>query len=219
VVGVAETPVVAVLARAPSSGGKRRLFAALACAPDPALLQALFLDTLDAVLSAGYRTIVAVEPPEAADEVRALVPDGVEIVAQPDGDLGQRMRALMAEAFARGATAVVLVGSDLPDLPARSIHDALAHLVRHPDAVVLGPADDGGYYLIAARHVPDAFTGVEWGGPMVLAQTEAAVGRSARACLRVDRHQDVDRPEDLHRVRAARTRAWVAQRRRLGPDT
>ncbi len=217
-VGVAETPVVAVLARAPSAGGKRRLFAALNCAPDPALLQALFLDTLDAALSAGHRTMVAVEPPEATGDVRALVPATVEVVPQSDGDLGQRMRALMTEAFARGATAVVLVGSDLPDLPPRSIHDALAHLVRHPDAVVLGPAADGGYYLIAACHVPDAFTGIEWGGPLVFSQTEAALGRAGRACVRVDRHQDVDRPDDLRRVRAARTRAWVQERLRTAPE-
>jgi len=208
-VGVAETPVVAVLARAPSAGGKRRLFAALGRAPDAALLRALFLDTLDAVLAAGYPSIVGVDPPDAVDEVRALVPSDVAVVAQREGDLGQRMQALMAEAFAGGATAVVLVGSDLPDLPVQSIHDALTSLVRHPGAVVLGPAADGGYYLIAARHVPAAFTGIEWGGPLVLAQTERAVARGGRVCLFVDRHGDVDRPEDLRRVRAARTRAWV----------
>ena len=208
-VDVAETPVVAVLARAPSAGGKRRLFAELGRAPDARLLQALFLDTLDAVLAAGYPSIVGVDPPDAVDDVRALVPSGVEVLAQTEGDLGRRMQALLAEAFAAGATAVVLVGSDLPDLPVQSIHDALTHLVRHPDAVVLGPAVDGGYYLIAARHVPDAFTGIEWGGPLVLEQTERAVARAGRTCLYVERHRDVDRPEDLRGVRAARTRAWV----------
>jgi rSAM/selenodomain-associated transferase 1 len=215
-VGVAKAPVVAVLARAPSAPGKHRLFAALGRPPDPTLLQALFLDTLDAVLSAGYPAIVGVEPAGAVDEVRAIVPLGVDVVPQAHGDLGHRMRALMTEAFARGAPAVVLVGSDLPDLPPRSIHDALAHLARRPDAVVLGPAADGGYYLIAACHVPDAFTGIEWGGPFVLTQTEAAVGLAGRACLRLGEHQDVDRPDDLRRVQSARTRAWVDTR--LTPD-
>jgi rSAM/selenodomain-associated transferase 1 len=208
-VDVAETPVVAVLARAPSASGKRRLFVALGRAPDAALRQALFLDTLDAALAAGYPSIVGVDPPDAVDEVRALVPSDVQVVPQAEGDLGQRMQALMAEAFAGGATAVVLVGSDLPDLPVSSIDDALAHLVRDPEAVVLGPAADSGYYLIAARHVPDAFRGIEWGGALVLAQTERAVARTGRACLFVDRHGDIDRPEDLRGVRAARTRAWV----------
>lgn len=208
-VGVAETPFVAVLARAPSQGGKRRLFAALGRDADPALLQALFLDTLDAAMATGHRVIVGVEPPDALDVVRTLVPPAVDLVPQPEGDLGRRMRALMGEAFARGATAVVLVGSDLPDLPATSIREAFARLATSVDAVVLGPAADGGYYLIGARDVPEAFTGIDWGGPDVLAQTESAVARTGRPCLRVAAHRDVDRPEDLRRVRARRTRAWV----------
>jgi rSAM/selenodomain-associated transferase 1 len=216
VVGVAQAPTVALLARAPSAGGKRRLFAALGIQPDPTLLTALLLDTLDGALATGFRILVGVEPPSAVDAVRALVPPRVEVVAQSAGDLGDRMRALMGEAFARGADAVVLVGSDLPDLSPEPLRAAVDALAAEPQVVVLGPAADGGYYLVGATQLPDIFTGIAWGGPDVLAQTEAAADRVGLACRHVAMQSDVDRPADLVRVRARRTWAWVERARAAG---
>lgn len=215
-VGVAQAPTVAVLARAPSAGGKRRLFAELDIPADPTLLTALFLDTLDGVLATGFRVLVAVEPPSAIDEVRALLPPRVEVVAQSAGDLGDRMRALMAQGFARGADAVVLVGSDLPDLSPEPLRAALDVLDTEPDVIVLGPAADGGYYLVGATQLPDVFTGIPWGGSDVLAHTEAAANRAGLTCRRVTMHSDVDRPADLMLVKARRTKAWVEQARARG---
>ena len=96
-VDAADAPVVAVLTRAPSSGGKTRLFASLGLPPDPALLTALLLDTLDGAAAPGVRRVVAVTPPESCDEVRRIVGD-VEVMPQPHGDLGDRMRGVMARA-------------------------------------------------------------------------------------------------------------------------
>lgn len=215
-VGVAQAPTVALLARAPSAGGKRRLFAALGIQPDPTLLTALLLDTLDGALATGFRILVGVEPHSAVDAVRALVPPRVEVVAQSAGDLGDRMRALMGEAFARGADAVVLVGSDLPDLSTEPLRAAVDALDAEPHVVVLGPAADGGYYLVGATQLPDIFTGIAWGGPDVLAQTEAAAERVGLACRHVAMQSDVDRPADLVPVRARRTSAWVERARAAG---
>ena len=143
-VDAADTPVLAVLTRAPSSRGKTRLFASLGVPPDPSLLVALLLDTLDGVTVPGVRRVVAVTPVSACDAVRDIVGDvvgDVEVIAQPEGDLGERMRATMTALFARGAPAVTVIGSDLPHIPAVAVADACALVAKDPDALVLGPGD------------------------------------------------------------------------------
>ena len=74
-VDAADAPVLAVLTRAPSSRGKTRLFASLGVPPDPSLLAALLLDTLDGAAAAGVRRVVAVTPASACDAVREIVGD------------------------------------------------------------------------------------------------------------------------------------------------
>jgi rSAM/selenodomain-associated transferase 1 len=201
--------VVAVLTRAPSRGGKRRLFAALGRPSDPALLSALLLDTLDGVRLDGTIRVVCVEPGDACDEVRALVPHDVHVQPQRGGSLGERMRMTMDDLFAGGASIVVLVGSDLPDIMPSSIADAVSTLRSNPASVVLGPAQDGGYYLIAATTTPDVFDDVEWSSRRVLEQTRAAASRHGLRVHLLETLGDVDMPEDLRSVRAGRTRSWL----------
>lgn len=208
-VELASPSVVAILTRAPSSGGKSRLFAELRRPPDRALLEALLLDTLDAVSPSDAARIVAVEPAGACDSVAAIVPPDTQVVPQHGDDLGERMAAVMRTLFAAGARDVIVIGSDLPDLPPHTIADALRALQSDPASIVIGPANDGGYYLIAARHVPEVFARVEWGTPRVLMQTlehAKAAGRRVHVLPALD---DVDTAADLARVRAPRTRAWV----------
>jgi rSAM/selenodomain-associated transferase 1 len=199
---------LAILTRAPAHGGKSRLFSALGVPPDPALLTSLLLDTLDGTHLPNLRRIVAVEPADACAGVRAIVPADVEVMPQPGGTLGERMRDTMARLFAEGAAVAVLIGSDLPDIRAGTIERALSLLAREPGALVLGPARDGGYYLIAAAGIPDVFDGIEWGGPAVLEQTCRAAARQRQTVHLLDPLRDVDRPDDLAAVRARRTRAW-----------
>ena len=120
-VDLADAPVVAVLTRAPSRGGKTRLFRDLKRPADPGLLEALLLDTIDGIRAAGVVTVVAVDPPDASDEIRRLVPPDVVVIAQGAGSLGERMGDVMARVLERGARAVVLVGSDLPGIAASVI--------------------------------------------------------------------------------------------------
>lgn len=213
-VDVAGSPVVAVLTRAPSAGGKTRVFDALARAPDPELLSALLLDTLDAVATAGAPCIVAYTPASAADEMRALVPAGVGLLPQRDGDLGARMQGVFDELLARGAPAVVVVGSDLPAIQPALVEQAIAILGDRPDDVVLGPAADGGYYLIAARRTPVAlFAGINWGKAGVLNESLAAAKAAGLLVSLLPPAHDVDTLEELRDVaamhnEARRTRAW-----------
>lgn len=211
-VDLAGAAVIAILTRAPSSGGKSRLFSALGREPDPALLAALLLDTIDAAAVPGTTRVIVVDPPEAGEEVQALVP-GLTVLPQGGGTLGARMRAAMETLFDRGARAVALIGSDLPDLQRRMVTEAFAALELDRTALVLGPADDGGYYLVAATTLPDVFDGIEWGSERVLVQTIAqAEQRGVRVHL-LEPLSDVDTVTNLSRVAAPRTRQWVLSHR------
>lgn len=220
----AETPpagaVVAVLTRAPGAGGKSRLFSALGAPPDPALPLALLLDTLDAIASPAWSIHVFVEPADSCDELRALLPLTIPVTPQRGGDLGERMRAAMDDCFAAGAAAVALVGSDLPEVDARAVQDAFDALRDDADLVVLGPARDGGYYLIAATCTPDLFSAIEWGSARVLTDTVEAARRGGIPVRIVAAADDVDGVEDLRRLArideqeradapAPRTRTWL----------
>lgn len=202
--------VVAVLTRAPSAGGKTRLFAELAQPGDPALVEALLLDTLDSVRASKARGVLLVDPASAMREVQALVPD-MPVVAQPSGNLGARMRMCMASLFEAGARRVAVVGSDLPTMTPAVIDSAFNTLDRHPESLVLGPAVDGGYFLIAAASLPPVFDGIEWSTPSVRTQTIALAGAAGWVMHLLEPLEDVDTAESLKRAaaRGGRTRAWV----------
>lgn len=118
-------------------------------------------------------------------------------------DLGERMHRALRAALRRHRYAV-LVGADAPELAPRDIARAARWLAGGTD-LVLAPAEDGGYALVAARRIaPAVFAGVEWGSANVLART---LRNSALARMRVRLLRtvwDVDRPADLERFRSRR---------------
>lgn len=212
-VDAADTPVVAVLTRAPSARGKTRLFASLGMPPDPSLLTALLLDTLDGTAVPGVRRVVAVTPADGCDEVRRFIDDPtVDVVPQAAGSLGERMRALMEALFAGGARAVALTGSDVPQITPSIVEGALALVAHDRDSLVLGPAADGGYYLIAAQRVPDVFSNIVWSTSAVLAQTMRSAANAGFRVRLLNELSDVDTADELQRVArsgaAPRTCAW-----------
>lgn len=220
-VDVKDALVLAILTRAPSSGGKSRLFAELGRPPDPDLLGALLLDTLDGAATPGVRRIVAVTPGAACAEVERLVGPStdVQMMPQPEGDLGERMRATMAALFERGARAVTLIGSDLPHITPAHITAAFQATTNDAATLVLGPAADGGYYLIAARRTPAVFSNIAWGSREALAQTTRAASADGFRVHLLEVLADVDTVDDLHRAaasgRARRTAAWMRNARDL----
>jgi len=206
--------ILAILTRAPSSGGKTRLFQTLNMRPDSELLRCLLLDTLDGTALTGLRRVIAVTPGRACDEVRQMV-GAIDAIVMPqaDGDLGARMQATMATMFQGGATAVALIGSDVPHIAPATIAEAFDVLGRDREALVLGPATDGGYYLIGARRVPPVFTGVEWGSGRVLARTVEAAAAAGFRVHELLLLSDVDTADDLRRAistgRATRSAEWA----------
>lgn len=142
---------------------------------------------------ARWSTVLAVVP-DSATLSRAW-PRGVPLMPQGGGDLGQRMQRLLG----RGPPGpVVIVGTDIPDVARGHIAAAFALLGRH-DAV-LGPAEDGGYWLIGMRRRPRvlrAFARVRWSGPHALGDTLANLRGHSVALMPTLR--DVDTAADLDR--------------------
>ena len=140
---------------------------------------------------------------EGGDEKRMKkwLGPGFSYCHQGSGDIGRRMeRALMA-AFEQGCETVVIIGSDIPDITTDIMQKAFEALKQND--LVLGPADDGGYYLIGVhcktfRHWnPQIFKDISWGTDRVLPQTLNIVHKQGLQYNLLRTLRDVDRPEDL----------------------
>jgi uncharacterized protein len=127
----------------------------------------------------------------------------VEVHRQRGHDLGNRMHHALRAALRRHRSAV-LIGADCPALTAADLRRAVRLLQGGAD-VVLAPAEDGGYALIAARRISaPVFANVEWGGANALAQTIRNLERARLKYRLLRTVWDVDRPEDLERLRSRR---------------
>ena len=204
------------MARVPSdSRGKSRLTRDLG-GDHLELRRALLLDTLDAVRGAADADLfVACEPADSIAEMRGLVGDGARLFPQQGDTLGDRMRNAFGHLFAAGYSTVVMIGSDLPSLPASHLAQAFQYLRDEPDALVMGPATDGGYYLIGLHRLwPALFTSIAWSTADVLTTTTRIAETCGLTVSFVSPWHDVDTVDDLRRVLrdphgATRTRAWA----------
>jgi uncharacterized protein len=127
---------------------------------------------------------------------RAWLGNDFEFAAQSGEDLGERMHRAADRARRRGAQSVVIVGSDIPGLKPQHMRDAFK-LLRKKD-LVLGPASDGGYYLVGwKRAAPELFAGVAWGTGRARAQTKTNARRLRWSTAELALLPDVDSPRDL----------------------
>lgn len=194
---------ILVFARAPVAGRtKTRLIPALGAEGAADLHRALTRHALgQAAAAAPERLQLWGTGEDPGGELAAWAREfGAELHAQPEGDLGARMQAALASALAHTDAALV-IGSDCPWLDAATLRQAGAALAGH-DAV-LGPADDGGYVLLGLRRVdPALFNGIPWGTERVLALTRERLASRGWHWQELVSRGDVDRPEDLTRLRA-----------------
>lgn len=150
--------------------------------------------------------ILFFDPPDAESAFDVFPAAPAHRVAQVGEDLGARMAAAFQYCFAQGAHGAVLIGSDAPTLPHAYLTEAW-HALSTCD-VVLGPAEDGGYYLIGLRAVqPALFTAVEWSTPTVLDVTMRRARALGLATHSVPEWFDVDTVHDLARLPAEWDRA------------
>ena len=130
------------------------------------------------------------------DAMRHWLGECGTFTAQGTGDLGERMANAFEESFRPGSTATIIVGSDCPGLTPELITAAFERLSDTP--VVLGPANDGGYYLIGLTSpVPELFRGIAWGTETVLADSLRVLERKGLKPFLLMPLDDLDRPEEL----------------------
>jgi uncharacterized protein len=131
-----------------------------------------------------------------ADAMADCFGDGVSYRPQSNGDLGVKMERAASVAFDEGAERVVIIGSDCPGITPKVLQDAFGQL-REQD-LVLGPATDGGYYLIGmGRRLPELFHGPDWGSDTVFDSTVQIARKHGISLGLLQRLDDVDRPDDL----------------------
>lgn len=194
--------------------------------PDPGHVKTRLLSVMDApraaAIQAGLlqRTLETARPSTAGDIELWCTPTtqhpvlleledrlSLALRTQAGAGLGERMCFAMEQAL-QSYRHVALIGSDCMDLAASDIDLALEQLAAGTD-VVLGPALDGGYYLIGlSRLHRQLFTGIEWGTDRVLEETRERVAQSGLKLFELPVRRDLDRPEDLRHL-------WPTDSRKL----
>jgi len=189
---------LAVFAKAPVPGRvKTRLGAEIGSRRAATLYRRMGRAVVRRTVGSGYRTLVWFAPPSARAAVRGWL-DGIGVRgfrSQGAGDLGARLRRAFARLFKSGARAVVIIGTDCPDVGRRDVARAFAALESCD--LVLGPARDGGYYLVGLRSPqPELFRGIPWSTPNVMRITRARAVAIGLQCRLLRRLRDVDSAAD-----------------------
>ena len=195
--------VAVIMAKEPAAGRtKTRLCPPLSPFDAAGLYEALLHDTIALVSSVrGVRLAVAVTPASAIPAFRLRVPHDALLLPVEGGDIGGCLSQATARLFAEGFSPVIAVNSDGPTLPSVYLERAEALLDRHD--VVLGPSEDGGYYLVGLRHpAPGLFQGIDWSTCRVLSQTRVRADALGLSVALLPSWYDVDTGADLDRLRA-----------------
>lgn len=189
-----------VFAKVPRAGRvKTRLCPPLSPEQASALYAVMLADALEAYVTLGYTVRVYVAPDSEPFPVEVL-PPRVTVHTQMGVGLGERMLHALEDAFSDGAERAVLIGTDHPTLPLEYVAQAF-EAVSSPETVVLGPAHDGGYYLVGmSRAYPELFLGMTYSHPMVLEETlDRATATDASVTL-LRSWYDVDDAASLQRL-------------------
>lgn len=196
-------PEIAIFAKAPVPGfAKTRLIPLLGPEAAAELQARLTRYAIETALAAAIAPITLWCAPhtqhESFAELRARF--GLTLVAQPRGNLGARMLAAFEGA---APSPVVLIGTDCPRLTPRDLRDAADALAGRAD-VVIAPAEDGGYGLIAARRpLPILFRDMPWSSATVASLTRERAARSGLKLAELRTVWDVDTPADYRRLVAS----------------
>lgn len=200
---------VIVLSKAPIRGFvKTRLAAVIGAEAALAVHERLASHVLAEIESAvdlraiegGLDVDVRVTPDDAARDARTWVPAPFSIRPQGPGDLGDRMRRAFDEAFAEGARRAILVGTDCPGFLRRHVSDAVTALARAD--VVIGPATDGGFWLLGAcAPTPALFHDVPWSTSEACTTTRRLAREAGLRVVELEVLSDIDTVDDLERLR------------------
>lgn len=196
---------LAVMAKVPAAGEvKTRLCPPLAPAEAAALARCFLLDRLDqlgAVPDAD--PLVAFTPRGGEAAMRDVVSAGIRLIPQEGADLGARLDRVLTDLLTEGYAGAIAVDADSPTLPTAYLRRACGALRDPAIDVVVGPCEDGGYYLIGLRApAPALFRDMPWSTATVTEETLVRARRLGLGLALLPSWFDVDRGEDLARLRA-----------------
>lgn len=205
-----EDCVLAVFAKAPRPGMVKTRLAEATSAHWAARVAAAFIhDSVQRLSQVAARRFLVVSPTDSISHFLPVAGERFSLLPQGDGDLGARLERFF-QAQLTPAARIVVVGSDSPTLPVAYVDEAFA-LLSQAD-IVLGPASDGGYYLLGLARLPSIFHGIDWGSDKVLEQTISRLDSNYRLAL-LPPWYDVDTLADWHMLRG-----HVMAMRRAGLD-
>ena len=188
-----------VFVRAPQIGKvKTRLSGFLDKASVLGLYKNFTQDVIETVKGQAEHIRICFHPSDQKDLATGWLGNNFEYVPQKGKNLGERMENAFLNAFSDRFTHVILVGSDIPDLPEGIIKEAFAFLDSRK--AVIGPAADGGYYLVGFRDnmfVPQIFKNIPWGTDQVFKKTLSAFKTLHRSVHILPEWRDIDEYDDL----------------------
>jgi uncharacterized protein len=186
------TPRLVLFARYPAAGAaKTRLIPALGAEGAAALHRRLTERTVATLRSSGLPVELRYTGAKAA-QFQLWLGSDVDLIGQAQGDLTDRLLAALEPA------PVIFFGADTPDLHQSHVHAAISAL--NESEVVLGPADDGGYFLIGMKRAyPELLTDMPWSTDRVMPETLRRLARLNIEPRLLEKLHDCDRPEDLPR--------------------
>ncbi len=197
---------VAIMAKAPREGQvKTRLVPPLSAAEAAALSGAFIRDAADNVLAAAHCAAidgyVAYSPPGSAAEFAALLPETIRLLPPRRSGLGDSLFDAAEDLLGAGYGAACLINSDSPTLPPAVLVQAARALARPGDRVVLGPAADGGYYLIGVKQPHRRlFDEIAWSTELVFRQTVERAAELGLETVTLPVWYDVDDVASLRRL-------------------
>lgn len=200
-------PWLVLVMKAPERGKvKTRLAADIGDGPAESVYRKMVETIVARVLfdpGRGWKPVIAYTPGDklAAIErwLRPLTGEGVCYIAQPEGDLGNRLEAIFSEGIEAGAPGVVAIGADCVQLTAADIHKCFDDLVSAP--IVLGETLDGGYWMIgmSGPHL-ELFRDMPWSTPTLAEQTRRRAHGLGLKIVEQPRYFDIDTKADLDRL-------------------
>jgi len=162
------------------------------------LYKRFLLEMLSTLNKGTFLFYLCLYPADALEGLRKWLGQDYLYMPQQGEDLGERMKNGFMEALAMKFKRVVLIGSDIPDLPLEFIEEAFTSLQEKD--VVIGPSLDGGYYLIGftdKKFSPQAFKGIPWGTERVFEETMKILEREGLTVHTLQPQRDIDTVEDL----------------------
>ncbi len=213
---------ILLFARAPEHGKvKTRLARAIGNDDALALYRRFTADLVAMLTPLPFDLSIFFHPAKGQKMVKDWLGDANRLYAQKGQDLGERMANAFRQAFAEGAQQALLLGTDIPDLPARFILEGFEQL--HRNDAVIGPAADGGYFLIGFQRQafhPGWFTQIDWGSVNVLQTQIKKITQDHKSVYRLPQWPDIDEIDDLrefwrknrdHPQQAPRTINYIRQ--------